>query len=851
MDSLNLSTGEVSVGVPSKLSTFTFVPAVQKLPIKNIFTEKGRSGTLTEKPDKNGAVSHEKTSRKSVSDGEIIRAEWVLINDSVEGGAGNVTLPQSKTSPARASLSQTKSSLSISAQSQNTPNHAAAETASMETGADKHRDISQQQCHHTSRHVEVSLGCCANRTPGSEDILSPADSGDLLPTLASSRESILSDASDREKSWSAVQLSSVTSPASLSRTISPCSSVPSGAFTPSVIQVKRHFLAPGSSLIHIPQTCFSSCESLSSSVFSQNPPPRHRPPLTRLSLLTAILRKGRLPVLSSALQRPYTPCWPVNPVTLSFCNACSAASSVASIPLEFSSRFSSLASIDVQNHHCREPTCQSNELNRTCTPSQVQRRSEPVNFTLPRAPVFCSNFLSASPPKHEETVCTTSKTLPLTHISISKLPELKPGSNHTFFKGSADNNLKKLISPSPKLINEPQTSTPQKWSRKPNSSLSKLRWLSQQLRSSPVFPPHPEPSHSCATIFPARADTASPLPPPRNPTGRYELERSHFDPTGATHSQGIRKAPCLSPSCYTPIVFSGWPSPTSSPTPTPSPAPPIRDLTPSPFSLRSTPSPRPGSGISDYSDREGKKRKTHKITLSYKSLAAIPTNTLLLDQQAIDEQVEREMSSCDTLNTGIASDTHTEMCSPAQLRQQSEELYAVIDEILANSIAASTRSSTTNNGLQPKNSSFSKSLGRETKYASLCSLHPSADVERKLLGRKQTKPVIRPMTAIPRLTIEDKDEFHPKPFRQFASKQTSTDKKRVENKHPDEVGKDSHAGTKGKMLREERKAERRSPFSLCDLHIKEPDEQLSRHGKGASASFSSTERHMEGFEAHI
>lgn len=484
----------------------------------------------------------------------------------------------------------------------------------METGADKHRDISQQQCHHTSRHVEVSLGCCANRTPGSEDILSPADSGDLLPTLASSRESILSDASDREKSWSAVQLSSVTSPASLSRTISPCSSVPSGVFTPSVIQVKRHFLAPGSSLIHIPQTCFSSCESLSSSVFSQNPPPRHRPPLTRLSLLTAILRKGRLPVLSSALQRPYTPCWPVNPITLSFCNACSAASSVASIPLEFSSRFSSLASIDVQNHHCREPTCQSNELNRTCTPSQVQRRSEPVkSFALPRAPVFCSNFLSASPPKHEETVCTTSKTLPLTHISISKLPELKPGSNHTFLKGSADNNLKKLISPSPKLINEPQTSTPQKWSRKPNSSLSKLRWLSQQLRSSPVFPPHPEPSHSCATIFPARADTASPLPPPRNPTGRYELERSHFDPTGATHSQGIRKAPCLSPSCYTPIVFSGWPSPTSSPTPTPSPAPPIRDLTPSPFSLRSTPSPRPGSGISDYSDREGKKRKVASI----------------------------------------------------------------------------------------------------------------------------------------------------------------------------------------------------------------------------------------------
>ncbi|XP_034408387.1 muscular LMNA-interacting protein [Cyclopterus lumpus] len=85
--------------------------------------------------------------------------------------------------------------------------------------------------------------------------------------------------------------------------------------------------------------------------------------------------------------------------------------------------------------------------------------------------------------------------------------------------------------------------------------------------------------------------------------------------------------------------------------------------------------------------------ETHKIKLSYKSLAAIPTNTLLSDQQAIDEQVEREQSPCDSLDRwetsdrGVA-DTHAEMCSPAELRQQSEELYAVIDEILANSIPA-------------------------------------------------------------------------------------------------------------------------------------------------------------------
>uniref|UniRef100_A0A3Q1FML9 Muscular LMNA interacting protein n=1 Tax=Acanthochromis polyacanthus TaxID=80966 RepID=A0A3Q1FML9_9TELE len=736
----------------------------------------------------------------------------------------------------------------------------------METAVDKHRGISQRRCHDTSAHAEVSLGCFANRKSVSEDRTSPTNSADLFPTPASSRESILSEDSDRDKSWSAAQLSSVASPVSFSRTVSQCSSVRSGVFTPAVIQIKRHFLAPGSSLVNIPQTCLSSCESLTSSVCLETSPPRHRPPLTRLSLLTAILRKGRLPVLSPAPQRPYTPCWPVNPVTLSFCNACSAASSVASIPLEFSSLYSSSASIDSQSHIHREAnrcftapsTVPQSELSRACP--QVKRCWEqthsssvptwervvsppPVkSSTLPRAPLFCSNFKSVSSSKHEAKDCATSKKLPHTHVSSS--PELKPSNTHMFLKGRADNNLKKLISPSTKLSNEPETPVPQKWSHQPNSSLSKLHLLSQKLRSPPVSPPHPQPSH--ATTFSARTDAASPLPALHGGS-----ERSCLDSKSVPPSRGFHKASCLSPSCYTPIVFSGWPSPTDSPTPTPSPAPPIRDLTPSPsLSLRSTPSPRPGSGISDCSDREGKKRKTHRIKSSYKSLAAIPTNTLLLDQQVIDEQVERELSPCDTPDGGVA-DTHVEMCSPAQLRQQSEELYAVIDEILANSTPVSSRSSTPSAGLQ-NNSSFQKSLGRETKYASLCSLHPSAGVERKLMNSKKTKPgVIRPMTAIPRLTVEEEEEFRSNPSRQFAVKQTLNDKKKAENTHPKPGGINWHTGSKGKTLSEERKPERRSPLSICDLQITEPEEQISHLGKDALTSFSPAERHMQAFETHI
>uniref|UniRef100_A0A673B2D4 Uncharacterized protein n=1 Tax=Sphaeramia orbicularis TaxID=375764 RepID=A0A673B2D4_9TELE len=584
--------------------------------------------------------------------------------------------------PALDHVSPAKSSPSVSAQSENTPNTVTSRSDLMETAVDKHGGISQRRCHNApGRGGEVSSGRFLKRSSVSEDRSSPSNSADLFPTPASSRESILSECEDRDKFWWGVGLSSVTSPVSFSRTVSPCSSVRSGVFTPSVVQVKRHFLAPGSSLVNIPQTCMSSCESLS---VPQSPPPRHRPPLTRLSLLTAILRKGRLPVLSSSLQRPYTPCWPVNPVTLSFCNACSAASSVASIPLEFSSRFSSTASVDSQSHVHREPSrlkrCHLNSIPRweEVVSPPPQRSLKPVkNNTLPQAPppLFLSQYKSVSPPDHEEiSHCTSPIKAEHSYISISKpmSPELKSSTTQMSLKGHVGNKINPPISVSPQPITEEDTCVPQKWTRLPHSSFSKLQSLSQQLRSASSCPPHihsSQPRSPSITVIPAHTNAQSPLPPSQNATGKYKSERDRPAAKKPLSSH------CLSPSRYTPIVFPGWPSPTASPSPTPSPAPPIRDLTPSPsLSLRSTPSPRPGSGISDCSDREGKKRKPHKIKSSYKSLAAIPTNTLLLDQQVSYLFEFNPTYPC------------CYMCSPAQLRQQSEELYAVIDEILGKTI---------------------------------------------------------------------------------------------------------------------------------------------------------------------
>ncbi|MEQ2243914.1 hypothetical protein ILYODFUR_011751, partial [Ilyodon furcidens] len=169
--------------------------------------------------------------------------------------------------------------------------------------------------------------------------------------------------------------------------------------------------------------------------------------------------------------------------------------------------------------------------------------------------------------------------------------------------------------------------------------------------------------------------------------------------------------------------------------------------------------------------------QAHRIKSSYKSLAAIPTNTILLDQQAIDEQVERKVDYYNTMDSPV-TDTHSEMCSPAELRQKSEELYAVIDEILASSSPPTSKSSTTKERFQ-HNPSFSKSLGRETKYASLCSLHSSANKERKLTDTEKTKPgMIRPMTAIPRLTEEIEERFKSLSLRKFF-KQAVPDKKMV------------------------------------------------------------------------
>ncbi|XP_056147458.1 muscular LMNA-interacting protein [Lampris incognitus] len=841
METLRESLEKVSEGVSSKPAFFTFVPVMKKLPMQGVIAEGARDKIVLEKLNKNSAAPGETAARDTMTDGGLFKAEVIYIKDSEEGGAGNTVRGEARPHlthlPDHVNLPPTSPASHVA--HEYTAGRCNGGPASMETAVDKHGGISQQQCHQISPAAEVSSGFFANRLPASENRTSPANSVDLFPTPASSRESILSEGWDKERSWCSNRASPTSS---FSQVASPCSSVRSGVFSPAVVQVKRHSLAPGFSLVHMPSSCFSSSESLSSSSCSagaRSPPPRHRPPLTRLSLLTAILRKGRLPVLSAALQRPYSPCWPVNSVTLSSCKACSAASSVASIPFEVSSRCPTRASADdhASSHHPRESYRYANAPPPVMHSRQVDSKGPQTTITRGSYQPHLNNGPRwqrvVSPPPAQslpESFARESKTnvqpqvqMPPIRSPQPKLPpnlafpketsepktpqrhlhsyvkcatpesrEFKPADTQMDFGGrAAENNtrftyLTKSGSPSPKPPDVKGTSVlNDKAPRPDSSSVSRNALLSLQPESLPTCPTDPHPPLKSRPASSVRRYVDSVSPPPAPPCiGRGEAMaaagQSSPKSAGNRRPRTASRADCLSPSRYTPIAFPGWPSPSHSPpstpdrfTLTPSPALTLYDLTPSPsLSLRSTPSPRLWGGVSDCNDREGKKRKPHKIKSSYKSLAAIPTNTLLLDQQK---------------------------------KLQSMSL--------------------------PRN------LGSQT---------------------TNTKPgVIRPMAAIPRLSEENSEEEHrPNPFRQYLLEPPAPHDRKLEDTWGVETGEDAHLTGNQQALNKEGIRARTTPLPRpAPLFSRPEDKNLGSMAHGpqrvTAPSFSPAEAPTAALEIHI
>ncbi|KAM5165164.1 muscular LMNA-interacting protein [Mantella aurantiaca] len=151
---------------------------------------------------------------------------------------------------------------------------------------------------------------------------------------------------------------------------------------------------------------------------------------------------------------------------------------------------------------------------------------------------------------------------------------------------------------------------------------------------------------------------------------------------------------------------------------------------------------RSASSLSQSSDQENK--QSYKIKSSYRSFAAIPTNTLLRDQKAIDKP---EISPTTASKENM--DPHQKMCSPALLRQQTEEICAAIDEVLHDDPMPMHYKAASKPAIRKKDLKSAstlkflpKSAGRETKYASIQHL-----ANTRTNNLQKTRPgVIRPIS---------------------------------------------------------------------------------------------------------
>ncbi|KAM3676609.1 muscular LMNA-interacting protein isoform 1-T1 [Ammospiza maritima maritima] len=118
---------------------------------------------------------------------------------------------------------------------------------------------------------------------------------------------------------------------------------------------------------------------------------------------------------------------------------------------------------------------------------------------------------------------------------------------------------------------------------------------------------------------------------------------------------------------------------------------------------------------------------------------------------------------------GTALDTHSEMCSPAHLRQQTEELCAVIDQVLQDPLtmrrcesSPSFLQMSTESDVGKMSTTLQRAAGRETRYANLYKSVPIV-TESQL-----TKPgVIRPMLVKAKSAEQKEEPYQPNPFKKY------------------------------------------------------------------------------------
>ncbi|NXD69375.1 MLIP protein, partial [Eolophus roseicapillus] len=184
----------------------------------------------------------------------------------------------------------------------------------------------------------------------------------------------------------------------------------------------------------------------------------------------------------------------------------------------------------------------------------------------------------------------------------------------------------------------------------------------------------------------------------------------------------------------------------------------------------------PGAALS-HSTADLQKHQQYKIKTSYKAFAAIPTNTLLMEQKALEEPTKTA-----SVTEGTTLDTRSEMCSPSELRQQTEELCAVIDQVLQDPLTMVTHH---NSSLliylfilYKVSTTLQRAAGRETRYASL---YKSAPI---VTESQLTKPgVIRPVLVKGKSAQQKEEPYQPNPFKKYLEEVSEQNTEQVSNSH--------------------------------------------------------------------
>ncbi|XP_075270776.1 muscular LMNA-interacting protein isoform X3 [Opisthocomus hoazin] len=468
-----------------------------------------------------------------------------------------------------------------------------------------------------------------------------------------------------------------------------------------------------------------------------------RSPLpTRLTFLTAILRSG------SSQRRPLSP---------------------ASCPTFSPSSLGSPTFTTDQKSETTPPTPKKSVSSPPIRPDSPTREEcwlsgWPQHLPLPFKPHPTSRVRSLSPKKH----------LPVRTLSPDfRSPPSSPVSSHRKSVASPgwQSRLPPPCAPAPSFLAHPTSPSPE--GLRCAASRSQAPQKSQRVHTySPIFTCRSYPllsSTSLSDVFsPTLEKHSSPSPSLLHSDFRSKSESSQmsvqeisaFSPTPSS----ISKQWSLSQPHSTPLVpqtgninshslqlnsslvHRNYQSNSSSPRPEQSATSPVLECR-SPASDKS-----PGT-----------------LPSRPRELTSPQSFSLPPDHENIKPKALEEPAKTASVTEGTALDTHSEMCSPAQLRQQTEELCAVIDQVLQDPLTMRRCESSpsflhmsTESDVGKVSTTLQRAAGRETRYASLYKSAPM------MTESQLTKPgVIRPVLVKGKSAQQKEEPYQPNPFKKY------------------------------------------------------------------------------------